>query len=108
MAPLTLRVLRPFQVKFDGGSVSGFASAKVPALLACLALPTKWLHHRKQRPASPCLLPPGGNPATLPQQTTPARPLAPWRALCYTDHRLGLGQSREVILPCYAPTPSRL
>jgi hypothetical protein len=38
MAHLSIRVLGPFQVSFDGEPVSGFASDKVRALLAYLAL----------------------------------------------------------------------
>ena len=47
MAHLSIRVLGPFQVSFDGEPVSGFASDKVRALLAYLVLSPDSPHRRE-------------------------------------------------------------
>ncbi len=47
MAHLSIRVLGPFQVSLDGEPVSGFASDKVRALLAYLALSPDRPHRRE-------------------------------------------------------------
>jgi DNA-binding SARP family transcriptional activator len=47
MAHLSIRLLGPFQVSLDGEAVSGFASDKVRALLAYLALSPDLAHRRE-------------------------------------------------------------
>jgi DNA-binding SARP family transcriptional activator len=47
MAPLSLRVLGPFQVSLDGKPVTGFASDKVRAWLVYLALSPGRPHRRE-------------------------------------------------------------